>query len=588
MRVNARPKSLFLIIGAAIGVATGFFTAITPSETAYAQTGDLNFSLYATHPYASQSIYNETSKNYYTGASLCEPLAGETKRTCPTGQTILDMEVSKDGQLVAGYGDWNSNSDSFGVQPWSRVGVVPLDLKTNSWGSIVYAGSESLNAFRKFDDGTIYTATTDPSDKVASGQTQNNRRGFITNAGGDWQFMSDKGTAVHLFDTAKDDKGYVWVFGSADFGGSGGTAVAWRTKTGNDAWEQMKADTSTGTGNGFERYYWGAFLKGKMYMQASSTNPATPLRVYDTATNTWTDGTVSLSNIYAKLITNFDDHIVYSTGSTVNLFDGDVSITRKSLPDRGSITDLTKYDGKLYVLTSNRQIYRLDSARANLILVGKITGQVDNPSTLAIYDDYAYVGGNNGKIWRSDIKIPQPQETPMKLWSSAPSTMTLSQTNGEFIINGQEMTLGSTVKIGDLPATVTTMHTQTIHAVANIAALKTLLVSAGQTSRTFDISVTSPLGETSTLKNALMVSLSDDGAGGKAPVSPDNPTNGGATAQNAGQSLPEKIAGFAQSQLAKTGLDLRILPAVTAAMVALSGFIVVRRLKINKLKKERQ
>lgn len=97
--------------------------------------GGTTFELFATHPYASQSGYNETSTNYYTGGKFCPAPEGET-RFCPAGQRLTDMEITDDGQLFAGYGDWTTNSDSFGV-PEGRVGMVPLNIATKQWDPLL-------------------------------------------------------------------------------------------------------------------------------------------------------------------------------------------------------------------------------------------------------------------------------------------------------------------------------------------------------------------------------------------------------------------------------------------------------------------
>ena len=580
MKIQTRPKSLFLTIGAIISVTAGVVLAFSQtSNIAQAAAGQIDFSLFATHPYASQSIYNETSKNYYTGVSLCAPLSGETTRTCPVGQTITDMAISNDGQLVAGYGDWNSNSDSFGVQPWSRVGVVPLNISTSSWGSIVYAGSESLNSIRKFDDGTIYTTTTDPSDKVATGQTQNNRRGFITNASGDWQFMSDKGTAVHVFDTAKDDKGYIWVFGAIDWnGGSEGAAAVWRTKTGNDAWEQMKVDNSTGTSYGYERYYWGAFLNGKVYMQARGTNPATPMRVYDTAAGTWSDSTVTISNYSGTMVDTFDNHIVYTNGSSVNMFDGDETVTTKTLPNSELVRDLTKYDGKLYVLTYSGKIFSMASANSDPVLLGTASGAATSPTTIALYDNYIYLGGANGKIWRSNIKTTEIQSAPATVSSISPTALSADTSDGQIVINGDNFVADSTVKIGDIKATVTTTNSQTIRATANLAAIKRLMAAAGVTSRTFDVTVTNPLGVTTTLTSALTVTTTTATSTRTGGQTASGSAAQGESAAQASQQRALKTVGLS-SLLAQTGVAVNpwLVVALFAAATGAVGLLLPRR-----------
>ena len=578
-----------------VGILTAVTISLLHGGSANAAS-DLQFSLFATHPYASQSIYNETSKNYYTGANLCAPLNGETTRTCPVGQTITDMEISNDSELVAGYGDWNSNSDTFGVQPWSRVGAMPLNVNTNTWGTMVYAGSEALGSVRKFDDGTIYTTTTDPSNRIASGQTQNNRRGFITNASGSWQFMSDKGTAVHVFDVAKDGDGNIWTFGGIDWA-TGGAGIVWRTTTGDDAWEEMKVETSTATASGYERNYWGAYLNGKIYTRTSSTNPSTPMRVYDTATGEWSDSDVSINSANAKYVATFDNNIIFGTSSTLTIFDGE-NTTTKPLGTANSFKDFTKYNGKLYVLTTSGKVFSLDSASSELELVGSVATASLSASTIAIYDDYLFVGGPNGKIWRSDTKLSDAPSIAPKLNSVSPATLSVSST-GEFIINGEDIPSGSTVKVGSVTATVDSMHSQTIHATLNMRTMRSLLTANGVSSQAFDVTVTTPLGETATLVSALTVTLAATNADANSddsdPTTPTNPTdsktsttdnssaNTASATQQSAESTEKTVSLSDINQLAKTGVGSSLVTLFAGAFL-LAGvvFTMTKKRKITK------
>lgn len=79
------------------------------------------------------------------------------------------MGVTNDGRLVAGYGDWGSNVDSFGVNE-GGVYSVPLDLATGEWEMqhAIRAGSEALDTIREIN-GDLYMPTTDPSDSGLRG-----------------------------------------------------------------------------------------------------------------------------------------------------------------------------------------------------------------------------------------------------------------------------------------------------------------------------------------------------------------------------------------------------------------------------------
>lgn len=471
------------------------------SEVAHA-AGGLTLSLFATHPYASQSIYNETSVNYYTGAKLCAPASGETTRTCPVGQNLTDMEISNNGELIVGYGDWATNSDSFGVQPWSRVGVMPLNVATKQWGTMVFAGSEGLDVVRKFDDGTIYVPTADPSDKVASGQTISNRRGFISNASGSWQFTTDGDALEHVFDIAKDNTGHLWMFGTNNPNG-----IVLRSTDGTTAWETMPPSGTTSAASGF-------YLNGKVYAQ--TTGNATSTMIYDTANNTWTDSGVKINmgSLYKLPITLSDRVVVPSADSKLNMYDENLNLIASPKLD-GFIEDTTKYNGELYILTSEtdlqkQRIYRLDTTTNRVVLIGSFAFENGEAvaRTLALHDGYIYVAGKAGKIWRSDTTITQIPALSPVLTGVSPSAVSVADgADGIFYLRGQDFINTSTVKIGNLAATAEYVNEYSVKVTLDAATYRQLLASDNVQSKKFDVTITNSDGLSSTLAQSLTVTL---------------------------------------------------------------------------------
>lgn len=163
---------------------------------------NLTFNLHTTHPHASKSGYAQGSRCAIT--------------FCPAGQEILDMEFTADGRLIAGYGDWNDNSDSWGV-PAGRVGVLPYNVTTNTWEAFHPTGSEAHDIVRNYN-GFLYLPSTDPSIHAPEGHN-GAYSGFMTNDKGSWRFVKTTGfNMVHTFDVAVDDAGNYWVFGAVSQG----------------------------------------------------------------------------------------------------------------------------------------------------------------------------------------------------------------------------------------------------------------------------------------------------------------------------------------------------------------------------------
>lgn len=379
-------------------------------------TAPLAFQQIAIHPYASQTGYDATSTNYYTGAKLCD------SAWCPTGQELRDIGITHDGKLVAGYGEWNSNVDSFGVNT-GGVYVVPYNLATGAWetGSAIRAGSEAIESVVEIG-GDLYIPQTDPSDRAPTGFANGNIRGYVTNRGGTWHFVQIKDAMgvpfvnmEHLFDMASLDGDDLWLFGTECLAGNcynnAGTAL--RSTDGGATWARAHQDVSTVSPDGFERDYWGAALNNKMYTQAFHTTPSTPMRVYDGATSTWssvpnTAGYPICPTMSPNLVITFDNAIVCpSSPGAITKFDG----TSKVTVAFGGMADVTDFyiggDGYLYILASNKNIYRTQSLGSAFEYLGTASG-VDGAYSIATYNDTVYIGGNGGKLFSALIPLTPP------------------------------------------------------------------------------------------------------------------------------------------------------------------------------------
>ena len=379
-------------------------------------TTPLEFEQIAIHPYASKTGYDATSTNYYTGTKLCQ------SSWCPVGQELRDIGITHDGKLVAGYGEWDSNVDSFGVSA-GGVYVVPYDIATGAWetGSAIRAGSEAIDSIVEIG-GDLYIPQTDPSDKAPTGFASGNTKGYVTNRGGTWHFVQIKDAMgvpfvnmEHLFDMASLDGSDLWLFGSGCVGGNcynnAGTAL--RSTDGGATWARTHQDVSTVSPSGFERDYWGAALNNKMYTQAFGTSPSTPMRIYDGATSTWssvpnTAGSPICPTISPNLVITFDNAIVCpSSPGAITKFDG----TSKATAAFGGMAGVTDFyiggDGYLYILASNKNIYRTQSFSSAFEYLGTASG-VDGAYSIATYNDTVYIGGNGGKLFSALIPLTPP------------------------------------------------------------------------------------------------------------------------------------------------------------------------------------
>ena len=139
--------------------------------------------------------YDANSKNYYTGQQLCT-----TADFCRTAWAS-DMAFDDQGRLIVGWGDWDTNMDSFGTD---RVGIIAQDPLTGEHLSErVPLGTEAFDVIRQFD-GHLWIPTTDPSDKPGAGQRSGNIPGVWVNDGADgsWRLIQGPAGMIHVFDVA--------------------------------------------------------------------------------------------------------------------------------------------------------------------------------------------------------------------------------------------------------------------------------------------------------------------------------------------------------------------------------------------------
>lgn len=399
-RSNTFRRGLFALIVATllIGVVFAGFLYLSAknSPLAFAAQDGMTFTKLNDHPNASRAGYLRDTKNYYTQANLCPD-----NDLCPVGRTIVDMEVTADGKLISGYGDWDSNLDSFTDQS-RRIGIIPLDLSTNTWGDMFFTGSEANDVIRKIN-GHLYVPTTDPSDKAATGNATGNKSGYATNETGQWTFVDNKHSDLHVFDVAERTPGEKWTSGSNETFMTQG-AAAWKSSDNGTNWTLGLE----GTKPSLARYYWIASLDNKVYLQDSNHTRA---QQYD-GTSWTTTASFDCATMSARLVVVFKDHIICNdrvSRGIVNAFDG-TSVTSLPPPpsqilDSLSTIDYYVTDSHLYMLT-NDGIFRIDDINGSWERMTYSAASI-GASSLAIYNDKMYLGKTDGTIWHSEQLISE-------------------------------------------------------------------------------------------------------------------------------------------------------------------------------------
>lgn len=321
-------------------------------------------------------------------------------QTTASGKRIHDLEVHN-GQLIAGYGDYNVNT--------GPITVNPLTLSSMTFqGGQITVGTEEINVLRKIN-GALYIPLIDPR------TAHDAPTGYATNVSGTWK-QEDKVAMVHVYDIAERVPGELWMVGAANaVPGVFGGAVAYRSTNGGTTWQLMRHETDALAANqdGFERYYWIAAMNGKVYMQASDVVDA-PLRAYDGTT--WT--TITSPALTANRNTmcysaTANEVIAYNGTLYCSGFGGDLMTLKNGIVasydnwlSGGTVQDWhIGEDGLLYALSSLKGILRTAQGSLWQNLASASQPWVETPESIAVHGDRIYLGGANANIYRSDRTI---------------------------------------------------------------------------------------------------------------------------------------------------------------------------------------
>lgn len=139
-----------------------------------------------------------------------------------------------DGEIYAGYGDYNANTGPIHVE--SVPAASPLD----AWTDHVTAATEQVGVIRPLADGRILVPHLDPQSDGAAGYAERQ-------ANGAWVDRATRITAtggVHVFDIV-EAAGRLWACGAADVlptPTADGQAVVWHSTDGGATWVESLRD----------------------------------------------------------------------------------------------------------------------------------------------------------------------------------------------------------------------------------------------------------------------------------------------------------------------------------------------------------
>lgn len=334
------------------------------------------------HPSASRTGFAPGAKNYYTGAVLC---AANSKDTCASGRNIVTLAATKRGTLVAGYGEWSLNVDSFGTEE-GRPAIRELDPAASTWTDPIAVGSEAMDLVYAAPDGATLIPTTDPGDKAGTGQSSGNISGFWTDESGAWELVPIPGQE-HVMGAYRTREGATYISGAANERGT-----LWRADPGS---RDFKLAFESEESGGQVRVMWiSGDGKGTVYFGLTGGGTH-GVYAYDESTGATTrpGGKLNAGAVAPALAVDFDGGFQFCpkqsrdwvSASGAELFgNADFSF--------GSMTG----DGQsLYVVTTEAFVWQLDRGQTKARNVAEVPWDA---ACIAAVGSDIYVGGPGGQI----------------------------------------------------------------------------------------------------------------------------------------------------------------------------------------------
>ncbi len=427
LRIQSKKRVGFFVVLLFLAVSVFYF--FSPQFSARAVfSGGVTFTQLTTHPSASITNANKSI-----------------------------WDIAFDGNnLIAGYGDWTTNSDSFGA-PGERVGIEPYDTAANSWlPKTPLVNGEAITNFSTINNH-LYTTNTDASTHGTSG--------FASNRTGTWVYSQPATlvNSIHLFDiTSRNDTDTdLWAVGSStDPIGtptSNDQAVVWHSIDGGATWSVVQTDADT-PADGFNRYYWVAALNGSIYVEADGISSGAPLRKFDGTSWSTVNLPDKLCNASANAVEVFAGHIVCGSGAGagISMFDG-TTVTRKYFTESynglnvsDSLKDFYIDGSTLYVITNLGGIYK-----TNDLTTWTKLGVDSNPTSstaIGVHGDYVYLGKSDGTIWRSDLTLSStPGYTALpSINNISPRVLTANSGMASITVNCSDVSEDAIVTLGGI------------------------------------------------------------------------------------------------------------------------------------------
>lgn len=283
------------------------------------------------------------------------------------GRQLSELQVHS-GKVWAGYGDYAANTGPIVLAAADPAGGKGFD-------SAMTVDTEAILNIRVID-GSVVAPATDPRSHADFA------------IGAPWTQARPFG-ATHVFDSASLG-GDLWMVGS-----QGADAVAWQSVDGGTSWtEELRVAPTSGRSNDFQRFYFAATLRGRLYVQAVSysSGPAEASLVYESGH--WRTGPDMLPVGLGWSPEVIGDSVIYQSsgqgrGSTVLSFDG------LQAHQHGSAFDVESAGGAAWMLdTEGRVLQSSDLRRWTTVVQGPADGR-----SLAIDGESIYVGTASSELW---------------------------------------------------------------------------------------------------------------------------------------------------------------------------------------------
>ncbi len=300
-----------------------------------------------------------------------------------TGKQLLTL-FPWNGKIYAGYGDYGNNTGPIPIYAFHPDSMAFI----HEWT----ANTEAIYNYRALN-GMLYAPAIDRKSYGMPGDYTK------MDSSGIWADYNFGSNSTHTFDAISMNDSVLFMMGSQDT-----KATVWRSINNGQTWNKILTDTAiSGIAGDFARFYFGGVLDGKLYVQARDFNgPMHPnSKVYDGVS--WANGPSlfpSLGSLGWRPEA-FAGKLVYrswepGSSSRLRSFDG---------TDNAWVDSMWVYDGFVhanhyYALVDSGYGVRNIRRTTDLVNWENLPTATTNSRSLAILDDYLYVGTTDSKLLR--------------------------------------------------------------------------------------------------------------------------------------------------------------------------------------------